>query len=173
MDYGCFSSMSVCGSCWVWEAIVADLSGGRMPFSCGGIKRKVAGLAFSSRQGAAGCRTSQERTYGTMGSWGPGCIVAGYGYENQRQPGRVSSWFVSGWAGGPPAGRHGLALPSRSGRTRASVPPVTAAALLMLVAQGEAGGRSDGTSRVRGGGQGGDRRGRRLPCGGRRCRRRR
>ena len=59
MDNDCFRSKSVCGSCWVWAATVADLSEGRMPFSCGGIKRKVADLALSIRQGAAGCRTSQ------------------------------------------------------------------------------------------------------------------
>ena len=46
MDYDCFSSMSVCGSCWVVATDGVDLSGGRMPFSCGGIKRKVAVLGL-------------------------------------------------------------------------------------------------------------------------------
>ena len=40
-----FQFKSVCVSCWVVAATMADLSGSRMPFSCGGIKRKVAFLA--------------------------------------------------------------------------------------------------------------------------------
>ena len=47
MDNDCFRSKSVCGSCWVLAATVADLSGGRMPFSCAIIKRKVAILSLS------------------------------------------------------------------------------------------------------------------------------
>lgn len=69
----------------LWATDGADLSGGRMPFSCGGIKRKVAVLALSIRQGAAGCRISQDGTYGTTGTWGTGAAWQGMGQErNQR-----------------------------------------------------------------------------------------
>ncbi len=47
MDYDCFNSISVCVSCWIQAATVADLSVGRMPFSCAIIKRKVAILSLS------------------------------------------------------------------------------------------------------------------------------
>ena len=63
MDCDCFSSMSVCGSCWVVAADGADLSVGRMPCSGGGIKRKVAvlGLCFQLWTGGGARPPSRGR----------------------------------------------------------------------------------------------------------------
>ena len=59
MDNDCFSSNLFVVPVGLWRPTGPTFLGGRMPFSCGGIKRKVADLALSIRQGAAGCRTSQ------------------------------------------------------------------------------------------------------------------